>query len=272
MKKPIRKILKNLLFSRSGQYRPEPELEKDWNKIWIESSHKRICTLSKIDPSSAAPFVILAHPYVAEAKLFFIKNGHANMYLRQNINVIIPDFNGFGESPFVNFRFEEDLSLVTQYLARHYPNRHIIVHGISFGASQTINFAGLSPMPVQRIIVENCLDSNLSYYKKRNKYIYILTRLLMALYPSGNKNHNYIRSIARLHPHQKVLFIYNSEDDLTTIEMGQQLKNACSVPNEMIVFPGAHLKAYKESPDRYSDSIRTFIWDEHHSSRNQNGF
>jgi pimeloyl-ACP methyl ester carboxylesterase len=261
LKKVIKSLLKKLLFSRSGQYTPVPELEKGWNKTWIESSQKKICILSRINPSFSGPMVILAHPYVKDAKLFFLKNGHAEEYLKMNADVIIPDFNGFGESPFVNFRFEEDLALVAEHFSSLYPDRKIMVHGISFGASQTINYAASSRNMVQKIIIENCLDSNLSYYKKRNKKIYLLTRLLMILYPSGNKNHNYVKNISRLNNVKKVLFIYNSEDDLTTPDMGKDLEVACNTHSEMTIFPGIHLKAYKESPDRYKDTVRTFLWD-----------
>lgn len=261
MKKIVKSILKNLLFKRSGQYTPDPNLEKGWNKMWIESREKKICTLSRISPEASGPMVILAHPYLKDAKLFFLKNGHAEAYLNIDADVIIPDFNGFGESPFVNFRFEEDLALVAQYFSSLYPGRKIIVHGVSFGASHTITYATSSQNSVQKIIIENCLDSNLSYYKKRNKKIYLLTRLLMMIYPSGNKNHNYAEGVSRLKNIKKVLFIYNADDDLTTLDMGKKLKEACNTTCEMVIFPGIHLKAYKESPDRYKDTIRTFLRD-----------
>lgn len=260
MRRVTQNILKTIFFKRSQKYRCEPELEKNWSKLFIEKSDKRICVLSKIQEESTHPIVVLAHPYLSDAKLFFIKNGHTDTYINLGLSVVLLDFNGFGESPFVNFNFEEDIALVAEYISNNYPHRRIILHGISFGASHTITYSKFAHNRAHKIIIENCLDSNLSYYKKRNRKIFIFTKLLMAIYPSGNKNHNYVKSISQLKNIEEVLLIYNNDDDLTTPQMGNKLKDACNRKNKMELFPGKHLKALKESPDRYKDTIRTFIW------------
>lgn len=259
MKLQTKKVLHKILFKRGLNYTSQPELETNYMKTFILSQDKKICILTNIEKKSESPIVILAHPYLSDAKLFFLKYGHADMYLELGLSVVLLDFNGFGESPFVNFNFEEDIDITAKWIFEEYPNRQIIIHGISFGASHTITYGKSIQNLAHKTIIENCLDSNLSYYKKRNRKIYTLTKLLMAIYPKGNKNHDYVRSINQQKNIKKILFIYNSDDDLTTLEMGQQLRNACTIKHDFQIFPGKHLKAFKESPQRYIGTIRNFI-------------
>jgi len=261
MKSPTKKVLHKILFKRALKYKSQPELEINYTKTYIESRDKKICILTNVEKKSDSPIVILAHPYLSEAKLFYIKNGHADMYRSIGISVVLLDFNGFGESPFVNFRFEDDIEMTAEWISEKYPHRKIIIHGISFGASHTITYGKFPQNIAHKTIIENCLDSNLSYYKKRNRKIYLLTKLLMTLYPRGNKNHDYVSSIKEQKNIKKTLLIYNDEDDLTTLEMGQNLKNACNIPQQFEIFHGKHLNALKESPDRYRDIIKKFIFE-----------
>ncbi|MBK7699814.1 MAG: hypothetical protein IPJ39_14365 [Saprospiraceae bacterium] len=53
-----------------------------------------------------------------------------------------------------------------------------------------------------------------------------MMRLLMVVLPNVNKNHDYIKAAAKIHSVSNSLLIYNSEDDLTTVEMGNKIKNA----------------------------------------------
>jgi len=254
----IKKWFHGILMPRGKNFVYNPELEQAWIHIDVISHSKTISTIYKI-VDNQAPTVILCHPYLAESRQFFLKRGHADMYLEMGLNVVIFDFNGFGHSPFVNFHYHEDLDLVARYFKTNFSFTSFICHGVSFGASQVITYTSQASHLIDKIIIENCLDSNLSYYKKRNSKLYNMMRLLMVVLPNVNKNHDYIKAAAKIHSVSKSLLIYNSEDDLTTVEMGNKIKNALTIPTEMSIFAGKHLEAYDKNKNNYIKVINAFV-------------
>lgn len=235
----------------------QKELEVDWDHIEIKNNHKTISTIYKI-VDTYRPTIILCHPYLAESRQFFLKRGHAQMYLELKCNVVIFDFNGFGHSPFVNFNYQEDLDVVISHFKDRLDHPSFVCHGVSFGASQTITYTSQAYHYVDKIIIENCLDSNLSYYKRRNKNLYFMMRSMMII-PGINKNHNYIKAAAKIKNVEKALLIYNEEDDLTTIAMGEKIQKALTIPSEMAIFEGKHLEAFTKNTSEYKLTISNIL-------------
>ncbi len=259
IKSKIRELTHKLLLPRGRHYRAEPDLEIGWFKYYINSGSREICTLQIFQEQESKGIIILAHPYLSVAKKFFLIRGHAKMYYDAGYDVIIFDFNGFGESPFVDFNYAFDLSVVASHIKNRYPAKRISGHGVSFGASHTISYSTQPDNVFDKIIIENCLDSNLSYYRKRNLKLHWTMLLLMKIFPTVNRNHNYVESISKLKNISKALFIYNAEDDLTTIEMGEKLLNACNICSEIIVFKGQHLNAFQDNQFVYTNKVTTFL-------------
>jgi predicted alpha/beta-fold hydrolase len=261
----IKKIIRNhthkLLMPRGRDYISDHQLETGWTKTNQDYKNKQICILYKKTDVKSKGTIILAHPYLAESKQFFLKRGHAEMYLRLGFDVFLFDFNGFGESPFINFAYEEDLMIVAEFAKSINPNQTVSGHGISFGASHTVTYASLNNNVFDNIIIENCLDSNLSYYKKRNKKLHFLMLGLMKIFPKVNKNHDYTKSIKQLKNIKDVLFIYNMQDDLTTMAMGDHLLQNCNKSCTMEIFEGRHLNAYQDNEKRYTEVISSFLGD-----------
>jgi len=260
-RKAIRNLVHKLLLPRGRQYTTEVHLEKGWTKYTIEKNKKKLCILQNKAEGTTKGIIVLAHPYLADAKKYFLKNGHAKMYIENGYDTVIFDFNGFGESPFINFSYDEDLKMVAEHIKKTNPDLPVFGHGISFGASHTITYASCQNNVFNKIIIENCLDSNLSYYRKRNKNLHFLMLGLMKIFPNVNKNHNYINTIKHLKKISNVLFIYNSEDDLTTIAMGEQLHQNCSIPCSLEIFSGKHLGAFQNNKKRYAEVISSFLDD-----------
>ena len=244
---------------RGRNYISDHQLETGWTKIKEAYKNKQICILYKKTDIKSKGTIILAHPYLADAKLFFLRRGNAEMYLKLGFDVFLFDFNGFGESPFLNFEYEEDLMIVAEFAKSLNPDQSVSGHGISFGASHTLTYATFKNNVFDNIIIENCLDSNLSYYKKRNKRLHFLMLGLMKAFPNVNKNHDYTKSIKNLKNVSNVLFIYNTEDDLTTIEMGKQLLQNCNIPGKLEIFSGKHLNAFQDNEKRYFQVISSFL-------------
>lgn len=267
LKAIIKKRLHNVLMPRGKNYIHLTELELEWDTVSITKGQKNISSIFKI-LDLKFPTVFLCHPYLAESRQFFLRRGHAKMYLDLGVNVVLFDFNGFGKSPFENFKYEEDLDMILRYFKNLMPHSVFTGHGISFGASQVINYTSQPNHLFDNIIIENCLDSNLSYYKKRNPKIHLLMRTLMILLPGVNKNHNYIKSAGKISKVNAALLIYNEEDDLTTISMGKQIQQNLTVMNEFLICKGRHLEAFEKNKDLYTHCVNTLIFNSVHLSKN----
>jgi predicted alpha/beta-fold hydrolase len=252
---------------RGKNFIHKPALEIGWNHTIIQKDEKFISSIYKIQ-NPELPTVILCHPYLAESRQFFLKRGHAQMYLDLGLNVVIFDFNGFGMSAFVNFKYEEDLDIVVKHFKILLPESIFIGHGISFGASQVISYTASRDHLLDHVIIENCLDSNLSYYKKRNPKLHLLMRSLMFLIPGINKNHDYIKSALKISRVVSALLIYNEDDDLTTISMGKQIQDNLSMENKFIICKGKHLEAFEKNKDLYTHWVNTLIFNSVHLSKN----
>ena len=161
------------ILPRGISYISDISLEKGWEKRMINTDQKSISILSKqnMDQPSLG-VVILSHPYLSDAKQFFLKNPHTQVYLENGFIVYLFDFNGFGESRFTDFNYVQDLDIVVKQGQALHPNLPLYLHGVSFGASNVINYSTTPNNLVSKIIVENCLDSNLNYYRLRNKKLF----------------------------------------------------------------------------------------------------
>ncbi len=254
----FKSLLHSIILPRGKQFKFDENLSSDWNREMFSMNKRTLHILYKEVPN-ATQTVILAHPYLADAHQFFLKRGYPDIYFELGCNVVLFDFNGFGRSPFDGFSYEKDWAMAANFATLQFPATKLIGHGISFGGSNTITYATLNPQGVSKFIVENTLDSNLSYYKKRNIKLYRLMIGLMKLSNKINANHDFVKASARM-KHSGVLFIYNDEDDLTTLAMGQQLFESCPEPKSLTVFHGKHLEAYPNSPDLYRQTIRNFIF------------
>lgn len=252
-------LVHRVLLPRGRKFVPVPALESAYEKVFITTGNKSICVLVREAVSQARGTVILAHPYLAEARNFFIGRGHADLYYDAGFHVVTFDFNGFGESPFIDFNYENDLSAVAEYAHRRFTGLGIYGHGVSFGAAQIIVYATHTDHRFKALIIENCLDSNLSYYKKRNIRLHLLVSVLMKLFPAANRNHDYVRAVSQLRNLSRVLFIYNNDDDLTTETMGRKLMLSCRLPASFILMKGKHLNALKDNPAEYALTVRSFL-------------
>jgi hypothetical protein len=257
----LNKILFRMLLPRGGNFRIKPFLERDWQSGKIKISNTPLRFLFHTPDKSQAPkySVLLAHPYLSEGRYFFIRSGIADMYRQLSCNVYICDFNGFGRSPFRDFDFEKDLIGTGKHISQMHPDTKVILHGISFGAAQSILACTQEHHPFTGLIIENCLDHNLSYFKVRSRKLYYLLRFLNLLRPESAKKHHYTERITEIKLLSAVLFIYCEADTLTTPDMGRKLYNNTGIPSSMQIFRGGHLEASAHDVSEYRAVLERFL-------------
>ena len=257
----LNKILFRILLPRGGKFRIKPYLETGWKsgKIKINNTPLRFLFHTPENISETKYSVLLAHPYLSEGRYFFIRSGIADMYRQLGCNLYICDFNGFGRSPFRDFDFEKDLIATGNHIINEHPETKVILHGISFGAAQSIIACTQNHHPFNGLIIENCLDHNLSYFKVRSRKLYYLLRFLNMLRPESAKKHHYTERIAELRFLSAVLFIYCDADTLTTSEMGSKLYDKTAIPSTMQILQGVHLEASAHDASEYRSVLERFL-------------
>lgn len=264
MQRNLKNWLQKAMLPRATQYQKKDVLYDGWREVLIAHEGKALKAYFRHQTSSKLGIVILCHPYVISASQFFLERGHADMYFSLGYDVCIFDFNGFGLSNFNDFNFWQDIKIVFDYIRIAHQALPIHIHGISFGAAQIILFLAREKLQDVNAIIENCLDQNTSYYKVRNRKIYWFFKVLMAVIPGFNREHIYTKTIRGMH-NKNTLFIYNEQDSLTTIEMGEKLYQSLPTTHKkFIILEGKHLEAITLQPDRYREEIVTFLTQNQH--------
>lgn len=248
--------LKKLFFPRAYQYEAQPYAkEYDIRHVSRKGKQLEYILFSK----GHDRLVILCHPYLIEAKDFYLQSGHISMYEELGYDVMIFDFNGFGNSDDIDLDMHKDLALLSIHAKNELGYKKIYAHGISMGAAMIINCAHTETHKIDKIIVENCLDETASYFKKRNKKLYFLMTGINKALPFIGKRTFYYKDIAGLRITSEALLLYNDEDDLTTVEMGEKLSSRINIPAEMHVLKGTHLSAIETDREKYMDLITSFL-------------
>lgn len=241
----VRKWLFDRIFPRGRQYVKNQVLPEGY--LEFRSPERALRIIAKNPGQPANGFVICAHPYLSDASGFFINNGHVELYEKLNFQLILFDFNGFGESPFSDFHFDLDIADIYRWIRDRNTELPVFLHGISFGASQIIRFLkNHNNAFIDSAIIENCLDKSIHYFKVRNKNIFHFLRLMGLIRPSIRKEGDFAKIIRYVRNVGKIAFIYGKNDLLTTPGMGVMLQNNCPVAFDVLLYEGKHLKAIEE--------------------------
>lgn len=248
------RLLKTPFF---GKYRvhwkfPASENPENWKRLEIQSDSKAKLTAlfgeSNIKP--AVGNVIMAHPVGKEAKGFFIKNGHASFLRDRGFNVMVFDFNGFGESEEGNFDYPADILAAGNEIQKIVPELPVALIGASFGAGWSIcalsrghNFS--------TVVIEGCFTT-LAEYWQRYPFAHFVLKILSKVKPELEKSLRSIAQISTIKNQPKMLFVYGEDDNVTPTDMGTRLISACNLPDDNCTFwklpKIKHTRAFIDSP------------------------
>lgn len=248
--------MKKVFFPRAYQYTART-YDDGLIRLKIPRTKEVLLDAIHIDNGSGT-LVILNHPYRVEAKDYYLDSGHLAMYTDMGCDVLIYDFNGFGQSDDLDMKLWEDTQSVARYVNEHMTYEKVVLHGISLGASQAINACDRD-LGIDILIIESCLDKNTSYFLKRNKKIYVLLTTLTILVPFLLPKTSFLREIKRLKHLDRVVFLYGEDDDLTTVDMGKGLYDRCPMAAEFHILKGGHLELITHDKSRYIKALRSAI-------------
>ena len=261
------RLLKTPFF---GKYRkpwlfPEVENAKDWQRLTVLSgSNARLAAL--FGPSLVEPVVgnvLLAHPMGKDAKGFFLRDGHARFLRENGFNVLLFDFNGFGESQEGSFSYMEDVLASGRELRRLAPNLPTAVVGTSFGGAWAICALSRKGHGFSAAVIEGAFTT-LKEFWYRYPVANLVLSALSVLLPKLEQSLRPITQIQSIEGLRKILFIYGESDRAAPVEMGKRLFQACSLPEPDRFFwkmaESGHTQAFMRASQtcrmRYVDFLR----------------
>jgi pimeloyl-ACP methyl ester carboxylesterase len=209
------------------------------------------------DGGDARGVAILAHPVSRKAKYFFSDGGRINTYLDNHYDVIVFDFNGFGESDRIDLSYWKDANAVINDSKLFY--EHVILHGVSFGSFHVIPAIPALPAGAG-VVLENTSRSLYDYWKR-----WALTRnavkVLSWLSVPAVKEMDVGAVLGHLdRPDLEMLFIACGNDNFTPAEEMHDLASRYSHPSRFVVFPEApHLGALEADRDKYVNLIKSML-------------
>lgn len=220
-----------------GKYRkpwifPQIEEMRHWEKLTIASgSNARLAAL--FGPALARPAagnVLLAHPMGTDAKGFFLKDGHAHFLRENGFNVLLFDFNGFGESQEGNFSYVEDVLAAGRELHRLAPGLPAAVVGTSFGGSWALCALSKPGHGFSAAVIEGAFTTLKEFWRRYPLANLVLTALTVLL-PKLEQSLRPIAQVQSIQRLRKILFVYSEGDRAVPVEMGERLFRACNLPH-----------------------------------------
>lgn len=205
---------------------------------------------------------IFGHPLSRRAKYFFADGVRIKHYLDLGYQVILFDFNGFGESDKIDLYFWKDAAAVIDYAIQQFFQYDMVFHGVSFGSFHGIRALSHLP-PNSKVVLENTNRSLYDYWKHwwyKALAIRILEHRLVS--PQFIKDMNVRDALQQLNrPDLRFLFITCSDDEYTPrVEMEELASFLASEKQFLHVEHAKHLEA-PQAIDQYHHAIKGILAD-----------
>lgn len=200
--------------------------------------------------------VVLLHPISRKAKYYFGEGSRIKFYLDNHFDVVLFDFNGFGESDRIDFDYWRDAKAVFDHVGAG--GAPLMVHGVSFGCFHMTK--ALDTLTAHSFVVlENLSRSFYDYWKR-----WFLTRSLISLFllvrarPIVEVDPRVIfKGMER--PDMTFLFIVCEADEYTPRDEMIDAAGYLDGDKTLVVVPNAgHLEAPAVAPELYFDALGTF--------------
>lgn len=260
--KKIYEILKKPFFGRFRVPWKNPLSEEDkvhWQALDIQSKSGANIKALWRDAKEARGTIVLGHPMGKAAKGVFLKNGHAKRLIEEGFNVMVFDFNGFGESEMGNFDYYDDAEAVAQVAKEKSDGLPLGYHGQSLGGMWVCPTLSKDNNPFEYIIIESA-STTLPEFWVHYPTAYKLLKLWFFFTPKKAKHISFISHIPKLQNVKKLFLIYSDADKYSPLEMGERYRQASTIETELWNASGSeHALAFKSHPDEYWDKTVGFF-------------
>lgn len=288
------RFLQRLFFARVQRpwaWPEGPEAEADWERVEIEVTGGHWSpryTVAGLWRPAAAPSkgaVVMAHHLWPSAKGYFLRHGHARMLREAGYDVLVFDFNGFGESASVGFDFQWEVRAAGVEAARRSAGRPVALFAKCFGAGWAAMKAVAEPgQPFRAAVAVSPYADVLEYYTARTgrwntpAERWMRQRLPRAAYRLGRLVHPAaarrdrpaIDDAARAVGLRAMLLVYGELDELSPPSVGERYlarltraraeRGDAAARAELWIAPGGeHPHVHAADPEAFRERVVAFL-------------
>lgn len=263
MKKIAHQILRKPFFGRFEVpwIWPQAISKEDWEAVTIPlTGQQTLAGYWKSAPAAKATLV-LAHPMGKAAKAFWLRYGHADLFLKNGYNVLIYDANGFGESEGFSFDYPNDVYHAGIYAQKRTPELNVGLIGASFGAAWGLCSLAKDGHPYKIAVFEGAFPT-LPEFWKHYPVAHAMLKVSNTLLPKLNQELNPLAKSTQVKYQPPILLMYGEKDIYTPPEFGHRLKVGLDhvTKVEIKIFADAeHTYIYRDFPEQYSECVIPFL-------------
>ena len=260
----VHRLLRKPFFGRFEVPWRMPDGEKVgiWQRVPIPSttgvSLIGLLAEAEVDPVGT---VVLAHPMGKAAKGFWLRYGHAELFRRAGLHVLVFDFNGFGESPPASFDYPSDALAAGRFAQARFPSQPVGLVGASFGAGWGMCSMAREGSPYRAAVLEG-LFPTLPDFWKHYPVAHAFLRASQFVWPSAERRMRPELEATRLIGRPDVLLVYGDADRFTPPAHGERMLRAMQgcANAELCVLPNVeHTFAYRDQPETYAARVVPFL-------------
>ncbi len=237
---------------------------EDWRRLEFDNGRggTLVGLYGEATSGPARATVICAHPMGIESKGYFLRNGHARLLRAAGYNVLLFDFNGFGESPDADLLYPEDVRAAARAARGLTPGLPLLGLGVSFGSAWLICALAQEGHGLSAVVLE-CPFTTLEEFWRPYRLAYVVLRLITLLRPGLLARLRPIERISDMRETQAALFIYGDQDQVTPSTMGERLARVCPLLPERrsiwVVSEARHARALLAAPEAYRERLLGFL-------------
>ncbi|TAG01406.1 MAG: alpha/beta hydrolase [Betaproteobacteria bacterium] len=241
---------------------PVEEDQTSWERVsFTNPSGASLSGLWGAALDEAIGTLVLAHPMGKAAKGFWLKQGHASLFRRSGLNVLVFDANGFGESPATSFDYPADILAAGQWAQSRTPKLNVGLVGASFGAGWGLCALARAGSPFKLAVLEAAFPT-LPEFWKHYPVAQAALKTSKIVWPSLERKLRPEAEAPKALGHPSVLLIYGEKDKYTPPEHGQRLMRAfgSAADTQLLVLPDVeHTFAYRDAADAYTARVIPFL-------------
>jgi pimeloyl-ACP methyl ester carboxylesterase len=235
---------------------------RPWEPVTIPSgSRATLAGLFACAHGRAKGVVVCAHPMRRSAKGYFLASGRAEMLRRNGYDVLLFDFNGFGESPHGNFNYPLDVLAAGAFAARIAGGLPVHVLGASFGAGWSI-CAAAREHPFNSLVLECPFTTPQEFYA-RYPWGRLALDTLWQFFPKTRTTMVPLDAAERLAGEPRAFFIGCLADATTAPAMTRRLFDRCNLERERravwFADRAGHIRAFETDPGGFERRVTAFL-------------
>jgi len=204
--------------------------------------------------------IVCAHPMKSAAKGFYLKSGMADALREEGYNVLLFDFNGFGDSENIDFEWPGDILAAGRELKKLSPSLPQGLLGVSMGGAMGICACSNPDHDFDVVVAEGAFTSLEEFWVHFPTRYYVIKVTSLFVPKSETNKMKAIHHAPCLKKLKGILFIHGEEDHLSPPDMGHRFNDMSPIPSELWIVPGAgHIQCVDAAPEAYRERVLDFF-------------